>query len=328
MAVELEKKADTFVSVVMVTDELEGQSLEAVIGGIYQYLDKRYADCEILIVENIPGAIKKKELEALLAKVPCIRFIELAYEINYEMALTIGLENSIGDYVVIYNPQQETTDVIGPIVQKCQQQADVVIGVANNIKNTIGYRILRPMVAKLYNEIGYSVPRNSTTLHCLSRNAVNSATKARSNHHQLFVKIAQCGLDVCSFDYEVIENSATDKGVFKGMKKTVICLVFNSTKPLRWMSFLGIFGSFLAFLFATFSFVSGLVSNNVADGWSSAVIFLSVLFMLLFIILSFFGEYLGRLLYDQSKHAPYWIVKERHSSVMVDTNRHNVIEES
>ena len=81
-------------------------------------------------------------------------------------------------------------------------------------------------------------------------------------------------------------------------------------------------------MFACYSFVVHFINQDVADGWSSTIILLSVMFMLLFIILSFFGEYMGRLLSEQSKHESYWVVNERHSSVMLDEKRKNVVEES
>ena len=56
--------------------------------------------------------------------------------------------------------------------------------------------------------------------------------------------------------------------------------------------------------------------------------FMSVLFGLLFAILAFFGEYLGRLLDDRSEQRDYDVVSEKNSSVMQEENRFNVLSES
>lgn len=242
--------------------------------------------------------------------------------------MTLGLENSIGDFAIIINPQQDPIDVIVPMVEKCSQEGFIVIGVANNIKSSLGYKIIRPLIKFVIEEIQYHIPRNATTLRCLSRNAINSATKARSYHHQIFIRIAQCGIKSFAFEYEVKNPSIKKKKIIASAKNALRLLIINSTKPLRWMSTLGIFGSFFAFIFACYSFLMKLINHNIADGWSSTVILISMLFMLLFIIMTFFGEYLGRILNDSSKHEQYWILNEFHSSVMVNQNRQNVTYDS
>jgi hypothetical protein len=50
--------------------------------------------------------------------------------------------------------------------------------------------------------------------------------------------------------------------------------------------------------------------------------------MLLFTILAFFGEYLGRLLDDNSERRDYNIAFELNSSVMLKEDRINVMSES
>ena len=240
----------------------------------------------------------------------------------------MGLENSIGDFAIILNPQQDPMNVIIPMVEKCSQDRCIVIGVAKNIKSSLGYKIIRPLIKFALEEIEYHIPKNATTLRCISRNAINSATKARSYHHQIFIRIAQCGINSFSFLYNVKNPSVKKKKIIGSARYAIRLLIINSTKPLKWMSTLGIFGSFFAFVFACYSFLMKLINHNIADGWSSTVILISMLFMLLFIIMTFFGEYLGRILNYSSKHEQYWILNEFHSSVMINQNRQNVTYDS
>ena len=102
-------------------------------------------------------------------------------------------------------------------------------------------------------------------------------------------------------------------------------MVFNSTKPLRWMSFLGIVGSLLAMIFSIYSLLIHLINDTVASGWTTTILFMSMLFAILFTMLSFFGEYLARLLNDRSEHKEYSVVYEQNSSVMLNENRNNVL---
>ncbi len=319
---EVFSKKEDFISVVIASKDLPG--LESIFE-LYIYLDDNFSDYEIIIVKNNPLDFSRKDINRLLTKVPAVRVIELSYEVDYEVAITVGLENSIGDIVFVFNPSQEGVEMLGAMGVMCTGNVDVVIGIASNQKKSIGYHIFRPFIGWVLKEISYSIPKDATTLRCLSRNAVNAATQARNYHHQIFVRIAQCGLESQTFKYEMKDALGSNKNLFRAVKNTLKLLVFNSTTPLRWMSALGVSGSFLSLIFASYSFLVRLINHNVTDGWSSLVIIISILFMLLFTMLSFFGEYLARLLNEQSKHTPYWVVNELHSSVMVDSERCNVL---
>lgn len=324
-----ESKKGEFISVILIASETKEAGVSTSVHRLYKYLDSHFIDYEIVIIEDLPGLVDQIEVGKLLKDINSIRFIELSYKVDYEVAITVGLENSIGDYAIIFNPDRDPLDVILPMVELCDGQVvDIVVGVEENVEKSIGYTVVRPFVSWALNEVGYHIAKNATTLRCLSRAAINSATKARNHHHQIFVRVAQCGLGTRSLIYKTLSTVSNKKSLLKGIRTTLKLLIFNSTKPLRWMSAIGVFGSFFAFTFASYSFFIRLISDNVVDGWSSIVILVSILFMLLFVILSFFGEYLGRLLNDQSKHDSYWILNERHSSVMINIDRQNVLEES
>ncbi|HHC0896821.1 TPA: hypothetical protein ACOSFN_000165 [Escherichia coli] len=55
---------------------------------------------------------------------------------------------------------------------------------------------------------------------------------------------------------------------------------------------------------------------------------MSTLFMLQFIMLAFFGEYLSRLLDDRSEQAAYSVVFEKNSAVMINKDRVNVLNDA
>lgn len=316
-------KNDAFVSVILAASEIESG---ANVKNLYDYLDSRYIDYEIVIIENQLNARLRKELKTLLSQVKSTRFIELAFEIDYEKTVAAGLENCIGDYVIVFNLQRDPLDTIAQMIKLSQDKNEVIVGISRNTRSTLSYKFIRPLVRKALYAVGYNIPQNATSLRCLSRSAVNSTTRARNYHHQIFIRIANCGFETYQMPYTVINSQK--KNLTSAVFSTFRIMIFNSTKPLRWMSMLGMFGCLVSLIFATYSFIVHFVNNNVADGWSSIVIIISFLFMILFTILSFFGEYLGRILDTQSLHSPYWVLNEHNSSVMADSNRNNVTDKS
>ncbi|MBU3071663.1 hypothetical protein KOI40_17680 [Aestuariicella sp. G3-2] len=327
MLINYKEKSEDFVSIVIVASVVKAGNLFEKLASLSTFLDERFLDYEILVIEDQPRTISRAKLNNFLNKIGSIRFIELSYEVDFDLSIAIGLENSIGDFVLSFNPECDPPEAIVDMVTMCQNRdLDILVGVADNARKSIGYRLLRPLASWILKEIEYYVPSDATTLRCISRVACNAVTKAKSAEHQIFVRISQTGLAEGTYRY--MYESESRRNFISSFIELIDLLIFNTVKPLRWMSMLGLIGSFSAFVFALFSFLSKLLNENVADGWSSLVIFISVLFMILFVILSFFGEYLGRLLNGQGKHNSYWIVGEYHSSVMLDTERNNVSTES
>jgi len=318
------RKRETFVSVVVLARNLAADRNLDSISTITAFLGARFDDYEVLLIEDQKHCLNHERLAELLQEADSIRMLELAYSVSQEVAMTIGLETAIGDFVVLFDPEQDPVETIDAVVDQGLAGSDVVVGVASNARRGILYRITRPAAESLLRSIGYNLPRNATTLRCLSREAIQASTKGRNYHHRLFMRISQCGLRIDPLVYEIIEPGRARKTFADGLKDAMRILVFNSTTPLRMMSFVGFLGSFFAFSFATYSFFSRLLKDNVADGWSSLVVFMSFLFMLLFVMMSFFGEYLGRLLNEQSPHEPFWIIDEKVSSVMLKKDRENV----
>ena len=89
----------------------------------------------------------------------------------------------------------------------------------------------------------------------------------------------------------------------------------------------GLLGSFLGFCFAIYSVVVRVLREGVVEGWTSLVLFTSVQFMLLFIILAFISEYMSRLLDEQRGGNDYAVVYEKHSTVSLKEDRVNVLSE-
>ncbi len=317
-------KREAFISLVIIPEQ--GQTFEADIQNLDVFLEAQFQDFEILIIERKPLALSRSRVDQVLNECAGVRFLELSYEVDFDIAVTLGLESAIGDYVVIFDPIQDPLEAITASLDRCQTGYDIIVGVGANIQKSLGYRLVRPLVKSTLKEIGYVIPQNATTLRCLSRAAVNSVTQIQSYHQQIFVRMSQCGLKTDIHVYALNQPEKARKTVQRAIQDSISLLIFNSTKPLHWMSFLGFTGSFVTLIAATYSFVIKLIQDNVATGWTSIMILMSFLFMLLFIILSFFGEYMNRIISEQSRQKPYWVTNERHSNVMIDVERRNILD--
>ena len=324
----MEKKQDSFISVIAITENIQ-HMIAPFLTALYEHLEMHFTDYEIVLIDQCSKDGTVKIIESHLTQIPAIRFIRLSSRVETNVAIAAGVENAIGDFVIILNPQTDDVTVITPIVKQCKAGSDIVIGVSRR-KQSLGYKLIRPCIQWALNYIDYDIPRNATTLRCLSRRCVNAVTQTGRFHHQLFIRIAKTGFSASTFDYQIKYNDGNShrQTLRRGITEGIYLVVFTSTKPLRLMSVVGLTGSLLSFCITLYGILIKIFKDNVIEGWTSTVMFLSVLFALLFTILAFFGEYLGRLLDNQSEPLDYAIISEQNSSVMINENRYNVLRDS
>lgn len=138
-------------------------------------------------------------------------------------------------------------------------------------------------------------------------------------------RFKKIGYPIGELVYEPISENHVKKSIECGFRNLVRLMVFNYSWPLRWMSIVGTIESTSALLFAIYSIVINLINGHVVEGWTTTILFMSVLFKLQFIMLAFFGEYLSRLLDARSEQMAYSVVFEKNSAVMVNQYRVHVL---
>jgi len=318
------QKIETFVSIVLVLDRVNSNDFEGYLKSLQQYLDQRYSDYEIVVIDqtiaHAPTLVQSKLLETISS----IRWIKLAFPVEIDVALCAGIENAIGDFVMLLRPTIDPIQIIGDMVNEALEGHDVIIGIAKS-PQTIGYKLARLLSNKLLCSIGYQIPKNATPVRCLSRRAINTILNTRQFNHQFFAKVAKTGYPTKNYQYNLLNsNKLKKRTLISGVTQTLKMMIFNSTKPLRWISLLGIIGSLSAFIFAVYSVAINFIKDDVTEGWTSMVFFSSFLFFILFIILAFLGEYLARLLNENSNQKNYYISSEETSTIMLETDRFNV----
>jgi len=315
-------KNDIFVSVVFVVENQSFQLIEY-LAKVTPFLMDRYNDYEIVIIDQHSTDGTEQQMNEALAQFQSVRYIRLAQPVPADVALAAGIENAIGDFVINLNIGFDACDLIVDFVELGQKGNDIVIGTSERV-SSVTYRVIRQMSRRLLYSIGYTLPSNSTGSFCLSRRAVNAVTESGRFYCKLHMRMANVGYPLQSLSYSEQDTNIPHKTILGGVRETVHHMVFNSTKPLRWMSMLGVVGSVIAMIFSLYTLLVNLINDHVATGWTTTILFMSCLFAILFTMLSFFGEYLARLLDDRSEHKEYNVVYEKNSSVMLNEKRNNV----
>ncbi|HDI3308674.1 TPA: hypothetical protein PMD68_003591, partial [Vibrio cholerae] len=186
-------KKSTFVSVVLLSDDLIYNKEQDILFSIQCGLMKNFYDYEIIILDHNNTSVSQynQRWSSILKVVEAVRIIQTASHLDRELAYTIGIENSIGDSVVLFNPLRDPVEIIGDAININRSGADVVVGVSESVSATVTYKLIRPFINKLLFKIGYEIPRNATGFYVLSRNAANSITLSHGKRHKLFLRISK-----------------------------------------------------------------------------------------------------------------------------------------
>lgn len=318
-------KSSFFVSVVLPLEDFETTYLN-ILENIQLELDRLFWDYEILICASRKiYPIVAGPLELLLNKVPSIRYLQTAEELSYETLAACGTENSIGDFVVILDLKRDPVELIKEGVKQCSEGADVVIGRSQE-EATFLYRTSRPMARYLLKLSEYSLPRGATRFRTLSRRAVNSIFSSGFSSQSFLMKVQNCGYPNTILDYLSLRKGKREFP--EAFHKLLRLMVFNSLRPLRFVSLIGIFGSVLACFFALYSLIVQLVKADVVEGWTSIFLLISICALLQFTMLTFISEYLGRMLRELNRDKDYSLIYEKNSYVMVNRDRINVLQDT
>ena len=181
-------KSESFVSVVTIL----GKGIEKIVSQIPEiekYLSVRYSDFEIvLVVKKSAQEEAARLLQPLLRTVPCIRYLQLTDDGPIDIAMEAGLENAIGDFIVMMSPEYDPVDLIGKAVTMCRDGTDVIVGVST-LKHSLAYNMLRPVAQLLLRLADYRLPRNASHFRCLSRRAANAVTQSGKAHQLFYMRI-------------------------------------------------------------------------------------------------------------------------------------------
>lgn len=322
-------KIESFVSVVLpFRDNVE--IVAKSVPPLHKLLDDQFTDYEIVLVDNASNSRNDEIIGKLLSKFTSIRALILTESVSTEIACYAGLENSIGDVSIIFDPLLDPIEIIPELVLKVRSGNDVVVG-CTSIKKTISYKIAASLFRKYFADfLAYKVPKDATMLRAISRRALNSILSRNRHIHHFFMDISNSGYTDDIFEYSRKKNSKEfiDNSLRNGFRNFLSILVFNSTKPLRLINMLGLLGSCFAILISLYVFVVNLLKTNVAEGWTTLTLFTSIQFFIMFMVMFLFGEYIARLVDEGKECEPYSILSEKHSSVMLNQDRWNVLTES
>ena len=319
---------DCFVSVATTLDTVDGHT-KKFLTSTATLLQKHYTNYELIIVANGLADDVVEDLAQILQEYPCIRIIRLSRSYNQEVATFAAIESAIGDYVVVASAANDPTSAISKLVDILREKNDIVFGVS---KTPLPY----PFLAKLGRRwffwysghfLEINIPLNTTYLMGMNRRAINALTQIKGHHRHIRHISAQVGFKTAIYEYTPkFDNGFAKRGFLKSANLALEIAVSYSRHPLRLLSKASLIVSLLNILVAIYTVTVYLARHGqVAEGWTTMTLEMSVMFFFVFLMLAVIAEYIGQIREEMRDQPPYHIMEELTSNVLIaDETRRNI----
>jgi dolichol-phosphate mannosyltransferase len=311
---------DVFVSIVVPLFD-DADILEGLIDEVSRLLKENYKNYEMIFIDDGSRDHTRSLFETWRETVDCLRYFRLSRRFGLEVAIACGLEQAIGDVVVVLRPECDPPDLIPEFVEQAQSCRGIVVGTRNLFKK-------RSRLYRLAYNIYYGIcklllerPQTYCSTHfmALNRTALNGLLRIKDTYRYLRVLSMYAGYKVKTLKYRQIQRRKPERhrNPLLLIEDSASTIVSNSLRPLRLAGAIAAISSLLNFAYLGYVLFMRAFFQWVQPGWAALSFQNATMFGLLFLVVAVVCEYLARLL-DEVKVRPlYFIEDEMQSSVML-----------
>lgn len=320
-------KFNVFLSAIIVTRN-QAESLPATLAGFTETITALVSDYEIIVIDNASTDDTLAVLKNLTQAdgLPNLQIFSLTSHLDNDIAAWIGMENSLGDFVLVINPQHDDIALLPRLLETATTQYDVVF--AYNVQQpaqTLGYRIFYAFFKRFYNWLsGIDLSKEAPQYRLMSRRLINFMLQHSPSPINYRHLPASSGFAKTTLTYQFNRHhSANKKRLKDGIERGISLLISTSRIPMRMVSILCVGGA-MANLFYSFYVIGIMIwKTNVAPGWATLSLQQSGMFFLLSLVLLILSEYILHIV-SSPERLVYHVAQEFTSTVMKQRHKLNV----
>ena len=270
-------------------------------------------DFEIIIVDDGSDDKTWNSIENEAKSENRIKGIKFSRNFGHHYAITAGLHNSDGEWVVVMDGDlQDRPEVIPDLYKKAQQGFDVVFVSRQNRPEKLYYRIAQKIFYWILRSLsGLDFDSRQANFSIINKKVVETFKKFPENARFYGSAIKWLGFkrSFILADHGVRHSGKPSYTVSKRFKLASDIILSFSDRPLKFSIYLGLFLSLLSFLFTTITIIKAIFYGFSVNGWASII---SVLLFSTGVILTVMGIsslYLAEVFREVKKRPLYVIDK-------------------
>lgn len=318
-----------FLSVVCVMRN-QSNIQEQIIAELAGAVSSLVSDYELTIVDNASNDQSISVLKTLTGEngLPNLQVYALTKEVDADTASWVGLENALGDFVVVIDPLVDDIGFLPQMLDQAASGADVVFA-SNDQKpaQSITYRVAFLIFNGLYKLFnGIHLAKEAPQYRVLSKRVVNFILQ----HPQPAITYrhlpASGGFAKANLTYSAKPKISHTKYLGNSIDRGMRLLVSTTHTPMRLVTSLALFGAFANIVYSIYVVAIGLLKANVAPGWISLSLQQSGMFFLISLVLLVLGEYILNMVSLSNDGPLYHVGQEFTSARMTRREKLNIEE--
>lgn len=291
----------------------ESSLIEELVKRVKKNIQIITEDFEIIIVDDGSFDDTWKFIHAESVKEKRLRGIKFSRNFGHHYAITAGLQNSTGDWVVVMDGDlQDRPEVIPDLYNKAQEGYDLVF--ANRKKRTDSrtYLVFQRFFYLLLNFLtGLEFDHRQANFSIINRKVVEAFKSFSENSRYYMTTIRWLGFKSTSIDamHDFRFSGKSSYKLNKRIKLAVDIIISFSERPLRFTVGLGLLMS-LASVLAGIAIVIKKVTSGFSEiGWAGLMVSIFFTTGIVLMVLGILGIYIGKI-FLQVKNRPLYIVSE------------------
>ena len=271
-------------------------------------------DSKIALVDN--GSVDRtwEIIKGMHETNPYVVGIKVVKNRGHQNGLVAGYSTVVDDCDIVVSMDadlQDDIEVLDQFVEKYKEGCDIVYGVrSSRKKDTALKRFTAQTYYKLLHAMGVDIVYNHADYRLMSREALEGLAQFKEVNLFLRGLVPMVGYKTATVKY--VRNER-EKGESKYPLKKMIAFAIEgitslSVKPIRFITFLGIFVFLVSIILLIRFFVIWCMGKAVA-GWSTIVISIWAIGGLQLLAIGIIGEYIGKI-YLETKQRPRYIIEK------------------
>jgi glycosyltransferase involved in cell wall biosynthesis len=292
----------------------EAQSVDSLHQRIRAVMEGMGEPWELLLVDDGSHDTSTQRILQLAEDDPHVRPIIFSRNFGHQIAVTAGLDYSLGQAVVIIDADlQDPPEVIPDLVDKWRHGYEVVYAVRVERKGETWFKRFTASIfyRLIYKITDVDIPLDTGDFRLIDRKVVEALKQMKERHRFLRGMAAWVGFRQIGVPYtrEARFAGETKYTLGKMIRFALTAVTGFSYFPLQIATYLGFVSAGISAIAIPVVIILRLMGNQAFFGQASTL--LAVLFLggVQLISLGILGEYIGRL-YDEAKGRPLYIVSQ------------------
>ena len=276
-------------------------------------LNKINLDYEIILIDDGSSDNSWSQIQNAAREDKKIVGIKLSKNFGHHYAITAGLHNSKGEWVVVMDTDlQDRPEVIPELLDKAQEGFDVVFVSRQQRPESFTYKLgQRLFYASLRFLSGIDFDSKQANFSIINRKVVEAFKKFPENARFYGSTIKWLGFSRASINaaHGIRFSGSPSYTIKKRITLALDIILSFSDRPLRFAIGLGLLMSVVSVLFSLWIFIGAINWGFSVIGWPSLIVSIFFTSGIILIVLGIIGIYMGRI-FREVKARPLYVVSE------------------